>query len=54
MQSTEKNIVAISHDHYDHLNYNNLKALPENTFYYVPLGLEKEFPRRYSDVTSMD
>jgi N-acyl-phosphatidylethanolamine-hydrolysing phospholipase D len=23
-------IVAISHDHYDHLNYNTLKKLPEN------------------------
>jgi L-ascorbate metabolism protein UlaG (beta-lactamase superfamily) len=49
-----KNIVAISHDHYDHLNYNTLTELPANTHYYVPLGLEKEFPRRYSDVTGMD
>jgi hypothetical protein len=50
----KKNIVAISHDHYDHLNFNTLKQLPENTLYYVPLGLETEFPRRYLDVTNMD
>ncbi len=50
----KKNIVAISHDHYDHLNFNTLKKLPVNTHYYVPLGLEREFPRRYSDVTGMD
>jgi len=44
------NIIAISHDHYDQLNFNTLEELPVNTKYYVPLGLEKEFPRRYSDV----
>jgi L-ascorbate metabolism protein UlaG (beta-lactamase superfamily) len=48
------NIVAISHDHHDHLNFNTLKKLPENTRYYVPHGLEYEFPSRYSDVTGMD
>jgi len=47
-------IVAISHDHYDHLNYNTLKKLPDNTHYYVPHGLENEFPSRYSTVTGMD
>jgi len=50
----KKNIVAISHDHYDHLNFNTLKQLPVTTHYYVPLGLEKEFPHRYLDVTGMD
>jgi hypothetical protein len=50
----KKNIVAISHDHYDHLNFNTLKQLPENMHYYVPLGLETEFPRRYLNVTGMD
>jgi len=47
-------VVAISHDHYDHLNFSTLKQLPANTHYYVPLGLENEFPGRYSDVTGMD
>jgi L-ascorbate metabolism protein UlaG (beta-lactamase superfamily) len=47
-------IVAISHDHFDHLNFNTLKKLPENTHYYVPLGLENEFPSRFSNVTGMD
>ena len=31
-------IVAISHDHNDHLNYRTLKKLPENIHYYVPHG----------------
>jgi L-ascorbate metabolism protein UlaG (beta-lactamase superfamily) len=47
-------IVAISHDHYDHLNYRTLKKLPENTHYYVPHGVENEFPGRYASVTGMD
>ena len=47
-------IVAISHDHYDHLNYRTLKKLPENTHYYVPHGLENEFPARYANVIGMD
>jgi L-ascorbate metabolism protein UlaG (beta-lactamase superfamily) len=50
----KKTIVAISHDHYDHLNYNTLKQLPQETHYYVPRGLQSEFPSRYSDVTAMD
>ena len=48
------NTVAISHDHYDHLNYNTLKKLPPDTNYYIPLGLEREFPSRYANVTAMD
>jgi L-ascorbate metabolism protein UlaG (beta-lactamase superfamily) len=47
-------IVAISHDHYDHLNYRTLKKLPENTHYYVPHGLENEFPAHYANVIGMD
>ena len=47
-------IVAISHDHYDHLNFNTIKQLPVDIRFYVPLGLEKEFPSRFSDVTGMD
>ena len=47
-------IVAISHDHFDHLNFQTLKKLPENTHYYVPHGLENEFPSRYSNVIGMD
>jgi L-ascorbate metabolism protein UlaG (beta-lactamase superfamily) len=48
------NIVAISHDHHDHLNYRTLKQLPEDTLYYVPRGLQVEFSSRYHDVTAMD
>jgi L-ascorbate metabolism protein UlaG (beta-lactamase superfamily) len=48
------NRVAISHDHYDHLNFNTLNQLPANTRYYVPRGLQIEFPSRYSGVTGMD
>jgi len=47
-------IVAISHDHYDHLNFNTLVKLPENTHYYVPHGVENEFPAQFSNVTGMD
>ena len=47
-------IVAISHDHLDHLNFRTLKQLPENTHYYVPHGVENEFPSRYANVTGMD
>jgi N-acyl-phosphatidylethanolamine-hydrolysing phospholipase D len=48
------NIVAISHNHYDHLNWNTLNQLPVDTHFYVPLGLEDNFPSRYSKVTGMD
>ena len=47
-------IIAISHDHFDHLNYNTLKQLPSDTHYYVPRGLQTEFPSDYSDVIGMD
>ena len=47
-------IVAISHDHLDHLNFNTLKKLSKNIHYYVPHGVENEFPSRYADVTGMD
>ena len=54
--STRKktNTVAISHDHYDHLNYKTLKKLPPETHYYIPLGLQREFPSRFNNVTAMD
>jgi L-ascorbate metabolism protein UlaG (beta-lactamase superfamily) len=48
------NIVAISHDHHDHLNFNTLKQLPADTLFYVPRGLQVEFSSRYHDVTAMD
>jgi len=48
------NIVAISHNHYDHLNWNTIDQLPVDTHFYVPLGLEDNFPSRYSRVTGMD
>ena len=48
------NIVAISHDHYDHLNWNTINQLPVDTHFYVPLGLEDNFPSRFSNVTGMD
>jgi N-acyl-phosphatidylethanolamine-hydrolysing phospholipase D len=48
------NTVAISHDHYDHLNYKTLKKLPPDTNYYIPLGLQSEFPSRFNNVTAMD
>ena len=48
------NIVAISHDHYDHLNYKTLKKLPADTHYYIPLGLQREFPARFTNTTAMD
>jgi L-ascorbate metabolism protein UlaG (beta-lactamase superfamily) len=47
-------IVAISHDHYDHLNFETLKKLPESTHYYVPLKVEKTFSAHYQNVTGMD
>ena len=48
------NMVAISHDHHDHLNFNTIKQLPEDTLLYVPRGLQVEFSYRYPDVTAMD
>ena len=47
-------IVAISHDHLDHLNFNTLKQLPEYTRYYVPHGVENIFPGKYVNVVGMD
>jgi N-acyl-phosphatidylethanolamine-hydrolysing phospholipase D len=47
-------IVAVSHDHFDHLNYNTLKQLPADTHYYVPRGVQNNFPSRYSNVIGMD
>jgi len=50
----ESLIVLISHDHYDHLNYNTLEKLPEDTRYFVPHGLEKDFPPKFTHVVGMD
>ena len=50
----KKNIVVISHDHHDHLNWNTVNKLPANTHFYVPLRLEKAFPPRFSSVIGMD
>jgi L-ascorbate metabolism protein UlaG (beta-lactamase superfamily) len=47
-------IVAISHDHHDHLNFKTLKKLPESTRYYVPLKVEKNFSTHYPNVIGMD
>ena len=48
------NLVAISHDHYDHLNFNTLEQLPADTRYYVPLDLAAEFSAKFEHVTEMD
>jgi L-ascorbate metabolism protein UlaG (beta-lactamase superfamily) len=47
-------IVALSHDHHDHLNFKTLKKLPKNTRYYVPLKVEKKFSAHYPNVIGMD
>ena len=47
-------IVAISHDHFDHLNWHTIEKLPENTHFYVPLELERQFSSAYGRVTAMD
>ena len=47
-------IIAVSHDHFDHLNYNTLKQLPVDTHYFVPRGVQNDFPSHYSDVIGMD
>ncbi|MBP5683904.1 MAG: MBL fold metallo-hydrolase [Bacilli bacterium] len=36
-------VILLTHDHYDHLDYKTIKAIDEKTgFYVVPLGLEKD------------
>jgi N-acyl-phosphatidylethanolamine-hydrolysing phospholipase D len=52
--ANKTNIVAISHDHLDHLNYNTLDKMPAGILYYVPLGLDYKFPNRFANVTGMD
>ena len=47
-------IVAISHDHLDHLNFRTLEKLPDITRFYVPHGVENNFSSRYLNVTGMD
>jgi L-ascorbate metabolism protein UlaG (beta-lactamase superfamily) len=53
-QDGKINIVAISHNHYDHLNWNTINQLPESTHFYFPLRLEKDVPARFPSVTGMD
>ena len=48
------NLVAISHDHYDHLNWNTIKQLPLDINYFVPKNINEDFPSRYSKVTGMN
>jgi len=36
------------------LNYNTLEKLPGNTRYYVPHGLEKDFPKKDAHVVRFD
>jgi N-acyl-phosphatidylethanolamine-hydrolysing phospholipase D len=48
------NLVAISHDHYDHLNWNTIKQLPSDINYFVPINTNEDFPSRYSKVTGMN
>ena len=50
----DKIIVAISHDHFDHLNFNTLEKLPADSHIYVPRGLQIYFPARNSNVIAMD
>jgi len=47
--------VIISHNHYDHLDRKTLEALPDNTRFFVPLGM-KEFITNLgrNDVVEMD
>ena len=33
--------VIISHNHYDHLDVDSIRSLPENSNIFVPLGLKK-------------
>jgi L-ascorbate metabolism protein UlaG (beta-lactamase superfamily) len=47
-------IVAISHDHLDHLNFRTLEKLPESTRFYVPHGVENKFSSRFLNVIGMD
>ena len=35
--------VLISHNHYDHLDKNSIRSLPQNTRFFVPLGLKEYF-----------
>ena len=36
-------IIVISHNHYDHLDYNTVKLIGDSTMWFVPLGLKKWF-----------
>ena len=48
-------LVTISHNHYDHLDYNTVKLIGDSTFWFVPLGLKKWFnDRGVKNVIEMD
>ena len=36
-------LIVISHNHYDHLDYNTVKLIGDSTFWFVPLGLKRWF-----------
>ncbi|WP_047151128.1 MBL fold metallo-hydrolase [Aneurinibacillus tyrosinisolvens] len=42
----EVDIVAISHGHYDHLEFSSLRKLKGNPAYYVPVGLKPLFEKK--------
>jgi L-ascorbate metabolism protein UlaG (beta-lactamase superfamily) len=47
-------IIAISHNHYDHLDWETLNNFDKNIAYFVPLKVEKYFNHSYGSVTGMD
>ena len=36
-------LIVISHNHYDHLDYKSVKTIGDSAFWFVPLGLKKWF-----------
>lgn len=46
--------IVISHNHFDHLNFQTLNKFPLNTHYLLPLKTETLFPSKFSTITSMD
>ena len=51
----EIDIIVISHNHYDHLDYNSVKQIGDTVTWFVPLGLKKWFNENgISNVVEMD
>ncbi|MFC1533533.1 MBL fold metallo-hydrolase [Thermodesulfobacteriota bacterium] len=46
--------ITLSHNHYDHLDWETLDNFDKNISYYVPLRVEKYFDQSYGLVTGMD